>query len=103
MSVASYSSIGIGGIETSLGAEYQAKDARSLIVDDRVGHFATQTLLIISSAQVIVVIAEITSLGGEAVCIGSHLDIETIEDGFVGIVGSTPVGDDHTIEIPVTF
>ena len=103
MRVAGNTSIGIGGDGAGLGAEYQAKNACGLVVDDRVGHFASQTLLIIGSAQVIVVIAEIASLGGESVGIGSHLDIETIEDGFVGIVGSAPVGDDHTIEIPVTL
>ena len=86
-----------------LGAEDESQHTASLVVDNLHRHLTLASLLKISRSEVIVIIAEASSLGGETIGVAAHLKVETELDSLVGVVTSAPVGDDCTIEAPLAL
>ena len=83
-------------------AEYQTQDAGGLVIDRRNRIGTRLQAFQIVAGQIIIVVGKIATRG-ETVGIGSHLDVEAVENRLAGIVGSAPVGHDTTVEGPFAF
>ena len=83
-------------------AELQAQYAAHFVVEHAFGHLALADHIEEGACEIIVVVAEV-AFGCQAVGIGAHLHVETVERGLAGVVGASPVSYDHAVETPVAL
>ena len=92
----------IGFLTVHRRTEYQTENAGSLVVYRRHRHFAILQHPEVRIGKVIIVIGKCT-FGCQTVGVRAHLDIQTVDGSFIGVVGTAPVGNDTAVELPVAF
>ena len=84
------------------GAEEEAQHAAHLVVESLHGIFAFLDTLEIGESQIVVVVGVVgASIESVGACTEFH--VETIVHGLVGVVASSPVGDDDAVVAPLAF
>lgn len=91
------SAIGFG---SHCGAEVQAKHATHLIVEFFLGVFPLKDETLVGIGQIIAVVG-VSLTHSESVGPRAELHVQAVCDGFVGIVGTSPVTDYNTVKFPV--
>ena len=84
------------------GAKEQAQHAAHLLVEFLCGVFPSLDGLLVGLSHVVTVIG-IGATHRQTVSPGAELQVETVLHGFIGIMATTPVGDDYAVETPVLF
>ena len=105
----------LGSIVVGLGAEESMRTmgvhGRAVESTEYAAHFVIEFLggvlafldeFFVGFGQIVVVIG-VGGTHGQTVCPRTKFQVEAVGDGLFGVVASTPVADNNTIESPVTF
>ncbi len=80
--------------------EDETKNTSCLIIDNGFRHLAILNHLKIGLTQIIIVVTEVT-FAGQAISVRTHFNIQSIQCGFFGIVGTSPIGYYNAIKLPI--
>ena len=91
-----------GAVAGHRGAEVEAQHAAHLLVEFAGGEFAFLDEFLVGQGQVVSIVG-VACTPCQAVGPTAELHVQAVLDGLLGVVGSSPVADDHTVILPVAF